>query len=78
MAIKVSLVHKEFRATKVLLVEKEKMAYLGLMGRKGSQEMMHKDHPVLQVQKVAALMLSIDYAFVCIVEGVKLWLIALI
>lgn len=47
----------------MLLVEKENVAYLGLMDPKGSQEMMHKDPPVLQVQKVAALLLSNDYAF---------------
>lgn len=45
------------------MVEKENVAYLGLMDPKGSQEMMYKDPPVLQVQKVAALPLSNDYAF---------------
>ena len=57
----------------VLLVQKAKMASLGLMVLKGSQEMMHKGPLVLRVQKVDALLLSDDYAFfITGMQGVKL------
>jgi len=42
----------ECRAIQVLLVEKEKRVYLGLMGPKGPQAMMHKVLLVLWVHKV--------------------------